>query len=70
MKNHTKDDKTSVNIITSPNEIKAVSDKPVGTASKDPFCVYGHKRHAVGSKIINEDGSETVCNKEGSWQNS
>jgi hypothetical protein len=69
MKNHQKGDKVSVNIITAPNDIKAVSDKPIGNASENPSCIYDHKRHAAGSKIINTDGSEMICSKEGSWKN-
>ena len=68
MQNRKKQDSISVNIIGE-NEIKSVSQKPVGNAGKDPFCVYDHKRHAVGSKIMNEDGSETVCTDDGSWKN-
>lgn len=72
MKNHKQDDKLYVNRISAPNEIKAISKTPVGDASTDPFCVYGHKRHAIGSTIINNDGSQTVCTTKnnGSWQNS
>lgn len=72
MRNNKKDDKLYVNMITAPNDIKAISNAPVSNAAKDPFCLYGHKRHAVGSKIINNDGSQTLCTTEnnGSWQNS
>jgi hypothetical protein len=69
MQNHKEQDNISVNIIRPKNDIKAVSKKPVGNADKDPFCVYAHKRHAVGSKIINEDGSESVCTNDTSWKN-
>lgn len=69
MQNHKKQDSISVNNITATDEIKAVS-KIVGNAGKDPFCVYAHQRHAVGSKIKNEDGSETICTDDGTWQNS
>ncbi|WP_265446212.1 hypothetical protein [Acetivibrio straminisolvens] len=69
MKNHKKQDSLFINTISPPDEVKRVSDKPVGNAGKDPFCVYDHKRHAVGSIIENEDGSKTVCTKDGSWQN-
>ena len=69
MQNHKKQDSISVNVITDPDDIKAVSQKTAGNAGTDPFCIYGHKRHAVGSKIINRDGSETVCTDEGSWRN-
>jgi len=67
MQNHKKQDSISVNIIGE-NEIKSESQMS-GNAGKDPFCVYDHKRHAVGSKIINDDGTETVCTEEGSWKN-
>lgn len=66
MQNRKKNDNISVDIIGE-NEIKF--EKTGGNAGKDPFCVYDHKRHAVGSKIINHDGSETICNEEGSWEN-
>jgi len=71
MKNHNEQDSLYVNVISPTGEIKAVSDKPVGNAAKDPFCVYAHKRHAVGSKIIHRDGSEAVCTEDdGAWHNS
>ena len=69
MKNHKKNDNISVNDISLHNEIKSVSGKPTGNADKDPFCVYEHKRHAVGSKIKNSDGSESVCKEDTTWQN-
>lgn len=69
MQNHKKQDSVSVNVITPPDDIQTVSSKPVGTADEVPSCIYAHKRHAVGSKIINRDGSETVCTKDGTWQN-
>ena len=68
MKNHQKDDKVSVNRITDQNDIKKMSDKPVGVASENPNCLYAHKRHAVGSKILNSDGSESTCTEDGSWK--
>jgi len=71
MKNHKKGDKLYVNLISGRDDIKPLSDNPVGDALRDPFCVYAHQRHAVGSKIINNDGSEAVCTTQnnGSWQN-
>jgi hypothetical protein len=66
MQNRKKQDNISVNIIGE-NEIKSISQKR-GNADKDPFCVYDHKRHAVGSKIMNDDGSENICTEEGSWK--
>lgn len=68
MKDHKKEDELYVNKITPPDDVKKASGKPSGNADKDPFCVYAHERHAVGSKIINQDGSETVCKEDG-WQN-
>ena len=68
MQNRKKQDDISVNIIGE-NEIKSISQKR-GNAGKDPFCVYDHKRHAVGSKIMNDDGSASVCTEDGSWKNS
>ncbi len=67
MQNRKKLDNISVDIIGE-NEIKF--EKPAGNAGKDPFCVYDHKRHAVGSKIINDDGTESICTADGSWKNS
>lgn len=69
MQNRKKQDSISVNIINEGNEVRPLSQKPVGNAGKEPFCVYDHKRHAVGSKIINEDGSEAICSEDGSWRN-
>ena len=69
MQNHKKQDSLSINKISVTNEVERISGKPAGNAEKDPFCVYDHKRHAVGSKIINEDGSETICQENGSWKN-
>ena len=68
MKNHKKDDIISVNTIAPNNDIKS-TQKNVGNADKDPFCIFEHKRHAVGSKIENDDGSNTVCKDDGSWHN-
>ncbi|HOV25484.1 MAG TPA: hypothetical protein PK566_03880 [Pseudobacteroides sp.] len=67
MKNHQKSDKVYVNAIKQPNHVDTTSDKPAGIASDEPSCIYNHMRHAEGSKITNDDGSEMVCNKEGSW---
>ncbi|SHI99626.1 hypothetical protein SAMN02745975_01043 [Geosporobacter subterraneus DSM 17957] len=69
MKFHKKHEDIFVNIITPPDGVKATTDQPAGNAGKDPFCVYAGMRHAVGSVIINEDGSKTVCTEDGSWQN-
>ncbi|HEY5586066.1 MAG TPA: hypothetical protein VIK78_16440 [Ruminiclostridium sp.] len=69
MQNHKNQDSISVNFVNEVNEIKPITKKPVGNAGTDPFCVYDHKRHAVGSKIINGDGTESVCTDDGSWQN-
>ena len=69
MQDHKKQDSISVNNISLHNDIKAVSPKPVGNADKDPFCVYEHKRHAVGSKILNSDGTKTECKDDSVWRN-
>lgn len=69
MQNRKEQDSISVNIINEGTEVKAVSRKPSGYAAKDPFCVYDHKRHAVGSKIVRDGGAESVCDKDGSWKN-
>jgi len=68
MQNRKKQDNISVDVIT-PDNNKAVSQKNVGSAEKNSFCLYDHKRHAVGSKILNQDGSETVCTEDSSWKN-
>ncbi|HQA57854.1 MAG TPA: hypothetical protein PK033_08260 [Acetivibrio sp.] len=36
MKNHNKQDKLFVNVITPPDNVKAVSEKSSGNASKEP----------------------------------
>lgn len=69
MHNRKKQDSLFVNQISNTNEINAVSEKPAGNANEDPFCVYAHKRHAVGSKIENRHGSESVCKEDGIWRN-
>lgn len=69
MQNHSKQDKLFVNKISGVNNVKNVSKKSVGNAAEEPFCVYAHKRHAAGSKIVNEDGSESVCKEDSTWQN-
>lgn len=68
MQNHKEQDSISVNDISQENEIKQVSGKTIGNAGKDPFCVYDHRRHAVGSKITTENGLQSECTKEGSWK--
>lgn len=68
MQNHKQQDSVSVNKINEVNEEKTISTK-VGNAAKDPFCVYDHKRHAVGSTISNGDGTTSECCKDGSWRN-
>lgn len=65
-----KEDDISINIISAPNNVETVSKSPVGNAGKDPFCIYANKRHAVGSVIKMEDGSEVICTDDGTWQNS
>lgn len=67
MKNHQKQDKLFVNNITAPNEVEKVSKEPKGQADSEPFCIMANQRHAVGSKIMNRDGTETVCTEKG-WQ--
>lgn len=68
MQNHKKHDEISVDIINQENQVSKLSQGSVGKADKDPFCVYDHKRHAVGSKVISEDGSEMTCTEDGSWK--
>ncbi|HEX3028335.1 MAG TPA: hypothetical protein VHT34_03295 [Clostridia bacterium] len=68
MQNHKKQDSLSVNKISETNEVKSISNI-TGDAAEDPFCIYDHKRHAVGSRLKNEDGSEAVCKDDGTWRN-
>ena len=70
MQNRKQQDSISVNDISQENGIKKVSRKGTGNAGKDAFCVYDHKRHAVGSKITTENGLQSVCTAEGSWKTS
>lgn len=67
MKNHNKEDKLFVNEISHVHDVKAVSDKPVGKADENSFCIFNHQSHAVGSKIKNRD-DEYICTEDGSWQ--
>lgn len=67
MKNRNQNDHISVDIIT-PDNVKPVSS--VGDATKNTFCIYRNKKHAVGSVIQDTDGSEMVCTEDGSWKNS
>lgn len=67
MKNRNQGDKISVDIVT-PDNVTPVSS--VGDASKNMFCIYRNKKHAVGSVIQDTDGTEMVCSKDGSWKNS
>ncbi|MFA5524436.1 MAG: hypothetical protein WDA24_08755 [Tissierellales bacterium] len=69
VKNHVKRDKITVNTISPANDVKSVSNSPIQNAQDANFCVYAGMRHAVGSIIKNEDGSEVVCSEDGSWQN-
>ncbi len=70
MRNYTKKDKLFMNVISPPDDVENIYKNSVGIASKDPFCIYNHQRHGVGSVIKNRDGSETVCTEDGSWQHS
>lgn len=67
MKKHNKDN-ISVDIIT-PDNVAPISNS-VGDATNNTFCIYRNKKHAVGSVIQDTDGSEMVCTKDGSWENS
>jgi hypothetical protein len=69
MQNHKKQDKIAVDTITPENTVREHPQKGTGNAATDPFCVYDHKRHAVGSKIVNDDGPDSVCSADGSWKN-
>lgn len=68
MQNRKQQDSISVNDINQENDIRKVPQKSTGNAGKDPFCVYDHKRHAVGSRITTENGLQSVCTEEGSWK--
>ena len=57
------------NEISPPLHVEHTKDEPVGNATKNPYCIYAHQKHAVGSKIKNRDGSTTVCTEDGTWQN-
>lgn len=59
----------TVNEISPPAHIESLSNGPVGNETKNPACIYAHKKHAVGSKLKNRDGSVTVCTEDGTWQN-
>lgn len=67
MKNRKKEDDLSIKTISAPGNVTSTSNV-VGNAGTDAFCVYNNERHAVGSKIENEDGREYVCSLDGSWQ--
>lgn len=69
MKNNKKNDSISVNQITGTNHTEKISDKPEGNAAKNTFCIYNNKRHAVGSIIKFDDGSEAICSERGTWEN-
>lgn len=68
MRNRKKQDNISINVINEAKEVKPVSQNSAGNAEKDPFCVYDHKRHAVGSRMVNRNGNESVCTKDGTWK--
>ncbi|TYQ17806.1 UNVERIFIED_CONTAM: hypothetical protein Cloal_0178 [Acetivibrio alkalicellulosi] len=70
MHNNKKRDELFINRISPPDDVKKVSKNAVGNADKDPFCVYNNQRHAVGSVIEDIGDSKTICNQDGSWQNS
>jgi len=67
MKDHTKGDILQVDNISAPHNLIS-STSIVGDASKNTFCVYDNKRHAVGSIIVNEDEKEFICSQDGTWQ--
>lgn len=69
MKIYRKREKVFKNMIIPPDDVKAVSKEPTGDAFHEPSCVYNHQHHAVGSVIKNKDGSESVCEEDGSWTN-
>ena len=67
MKNRKREDNLTVNTVSAPGNTILTSNV-VGNAGTDAFCVYNNERHAVGSRIENEDGREYVCSNDGSWQ--
>lgn len=68
MENNKKDDTLYVNEITRPDDVKHISNNPVGNAIDNPCCIYNHQRHAVGSIVKNEDGTEMICTESSEWQ--
>lgn len=69
MKNNVKKDNITVNTMSPPNDVKAIADSHIQNAQDANFCVYAGMRHAVGSIIKNDDGTEIICAEDGSWQN-
>ncbi|MBC8587869.1 hypothetical protein H8707_06425 [Tissierellaceae bacterium BX21] len=67
MQNRKMKDNLSIKTISAPGNIVTQSNI-VGNAGTGAFCVYNNERHAVGTKIKNEDGREYLCSQDGSWQ--
>ncbi len=67
--NHNKNNNIFVNVISQPRHVKSLSNRPIGTADTNHFCVFNNQSHAVGSVIKGSDGSNYVCTEDGSWQN-
>lgn len=67
IKNLKNQDNLTIKTISAPGNIIQTSNV-VGNAGHEAFCIYNNERHAVGSKIENEDGREYICNSDGSWQ--
>lgn len=55
-----------VNKVSAPGNIQ--SSTKASSMNNDVSCIYNNENHAVGSKIINEDGREYICSPDGTWQ--
>ena len=56
----------NINVISAPGRL--VSSRKTPANNNDVSCIYDNQSHAVGSKIINEDGTEFICSNDGTWQ--
>lgn len=56
----------NVNVISAPGRL--MSSTKADANNNDVSCIYDNQNHAVGSKILNEDGTEFICSNNGTWQ--
>lgn len=56
----------NVNVVSAPGRL--MSSTKAASNNNDVSCIYDNQNHAVGSKIINEDGREFICSQNGTWQ--